>query len=140
MRIKVNLKQIGQRKQKVAPVDFEYLTPPKTVKELIEFTVTACVNSYNQRVRAGEGGIKPLSSEEITDMADIGKIAFGINYGEKEQDLGKAIENALQAFEDGLYRIFLNDNELEGLDTAVGLNEGDLLTFVRLTMLAGRMW
>lgn len=140
MTVKVNLKQIGQRKQKIAPVDFELKSPPKTVRELIIQTVTACVSSYNQRVRAGLDNTKPLSSEQISDMAEIGKIAFGINYGEKEQDLDKAKENALQAFEDGLYRIFLNDGELEGLDTETDIKEGDTLTFIKLTMLAGRMW
>lgn len=41
-------------------------------------------------------------------MASVGKIAFGINYGGQEQELDKAIQNALQAFEDGVYRVFLN--------------------------------
>lgn len=140
MKVKVNLKQIGQRKQKIAPVDFEYPTPPKTVRELIEFTVEICVNAYNERVRAGQGNEKPLNEQQILDMAEVGKIAFGINYGEKEQDLGKAKENALQSFEDGLYRVFIGENELEGLDTAIALTEGDTLTFIKLTMLAGRMW
>ena len=54
--------------------------------------------------------------------------------------MGKAKENALQSFEDGLYRIFIGDNEIEGLNTAITLNEGDTLTFIKLTMLAGRMW
>lgn len=140
MNVKVNLKQIGQRKQKIAPVDFCYEKEPKTVRELISFTVEICVKSYNERVRAGQGNEKPLNEEQITNMAEVGKIAFGINYGEKEQDLKKAAENALQSFEDGLYRIFVGENELEGLDTPVCLKEGDSLTFIKLTMLAGRMW
>lgn len=140
MKVKVNLKQIGQRKQRVAPVDFEYSVLPKTVRELIALTVEICVNAYNERVRRGEEGAEPLNSQQITDMAEVGKIAFGINYGGKEQDLDKARENALQSFEDGLYRIFIGENELEGLDTPVALNEGDSLTFIKLTMLAGRMW
>lgn len=140
MNLKINLKQIGARKQKIAPIDFSYDPVPKTVQELIVQTVTSCVDSYNARVRSGEAGAKPLSSEQINDMADIGKIAFGINYGGKEQDLKKAVGNALQAFEDGLYRIFLNDEELENLGDAINVTEGDSLTFIRLTMLAGRMF
>lgn len=140
MNVKVNLKQIGQRKQKIAPVDFHYEKEPKTVRELISFTVEICVNAYNERVRAGQGNEKPLNRQQITDMAEVGKIAFGINYGEKEEDLKKAEENALQSFEDGLYRIFVGECELEGLDTPICLNEGDSLTFIKLTMLAGRMW
>lgn len=140
MKVKVNLKQIGQRRQKIAPVDFEYETPPKTVRELITFTVESCVKAYNERVKAGQSNEKPLNEQQILDMAEVGKIAFGINYGEKEQNVDKAKENALQAFEDGLYRIFAGESELEGLDTIIGLNEGESLTFIKLTMLAGRMW
>ena len=140
MTLKVNIKQIGQRRQKVAPVDFELVKMPNTVRELIELTVEKCVNEYNERVRAGDTNVKPLSESDIRDMADIGKIAFGINYGEKEQDLGKAVENALQSYEDGIYRVFINDEQLEKLDDTINLSENDSLTFIRLTMLSGRMW
>lgn len=140
MVLKINLKQIGERKQKIAPIDFEYNPIPKTVRELIIQTVTSCVNSYNERVRAGEANARPLMREEINDMANIGKIAFGITYSDREQDIDKAVENALQAFEDGIYRIFLNDKELEKLETPMNVGENDSLTFIRLTMLAGRMW
>ncbi len=140
MKLKVNVKQIGQRRQKVAPADFELSKIPKTVRELITATVEKCVFEYNERVRAGDSNVKPLSDEEIHDMAYIGKIAFGVNYGEKEQDLGKAVENALQSYEDGIYRVFINDKQLENLDDAIDLSENDSLTFIRLTMLSGRMW
>lgn len=140
MTLKVNLKQIGERRQKIAPIDFEFPNVPRNLRELITSTVEICVNEYNERVRKGETGEKPLSDAEISDMANVGKIAFGINYGGKEQDLAKAIENAVQSFEDGLYRVFLNDNELEKLDEELNLSENDELTFIRLTMLAGRLW
>ena len=140
MILKINLRQIGERKQKIAPVDFTYEPVPETLRELIIQTVTGCVASYNARVRAGEDRTAPLSKERITAMADLGKIAFGISYGGKEQAPKKAVENALQSFEDGLYRVFLNDTELDKLDGKIDLNENDSLTFIRLTMLAGRMW
>lgn len=140
MKLKINIKQIGARKQKIAPIDFEYSPVPRTVRELITQTAQICVNAYNERVRAGEDIAKPLSDEDISDMANVGKIAFGINYGGKEQPLDKAIDNALQSFEDGLYRVFLNDVELTGPDEKLELSENDSLTFIRLTMLAGRMW
>ena len=83
---------------------------------------------------------QPLTTQQITDMADVGKIAFGINYGEKKPDLQQAIETALQAFADGIYRVFLNEEELTALDQQITLNAEDTLTFVRLTLLAGRMY
>ncbi len=140
MILKINLKQLGGRRQKIAPVDFEYEPVPDTLRALIVQTVTGCVDSYNARVRAGEHRAAPLTEERITALADLGKIAFGISYGGREQAPEKAVENALQAFTDGLYRVFLNDTELKELDERVTFNENDSLTFIRLTMLAGRMW
>lgn len=139
MIVKIHLKQIGQRKQTVTPVDFEYSPVPHNVRELITQTAAACVNAYNERVRRGDSRTAPITEEQITDMASVGKIAFGINYGGREQDIGKAVENALQSFEDGLYRVFLNENELERLGDDLDLHDGDSLTFIRLTMLTGRI-
>lgn len=140
MKVLVNIKQIGQRKQRVSPVPFELQGTPNTVGELITLTVKTCVSEYNRRVQSGESDTKPLSSEQITDMAQVGKIAFGINYGGKQQDLQEAVANALQAFADGIYRVFLGDDELTSPDQQITVNEGDTLTFIRLTMLAGRMY
>ena len=63
-----------------------------------------------------------------------------MDYNEQKQDLEKAIENALQSYEDGIYRVFVNDEEMGEIESEIELKEKDELTFVRLTMLAGRMW
>lgn len=49
-------------------------------------------------------------------------------------------ETAMLGFQDGLFRVFLGDTELTELDEKLELQEGDTVTFIRLTMLAGRMW
>ena len=139
MILQINSIQIGSRK-KVSPVPFEYPSAPHTLRELITMTVEICAERYNERVRAGESAAKPLSEEDIGNMALVGKIAFGINYGGREQDIRKALDNAVQSFEDGLYRIFLGKEEMTELDAALDLKENDELTFIRLTMLSGRIW
>ena len=73
-------------------------------------------------------------------MADVGKIAFGIIYGNQEPDVEDAIAVATQAFEDGLYRVFVNGEETEQLDGRLALQDGDEVSLIRLTMLAGRIW
>jgi len=50
-----------------------------------------------------------------------------------------AVQNALTSFEDGLFRIFINDNEIEP-DLPIVLRDEDEICFLRLTMLAGRIW
>ena len=73
-------------------------------------------------------------------MADIGRITFGICYGDKQQDVQKAVDNAVQAFKDGIVCVFVNDEKLLSADQKIELKEDDVLSFIRLTMLAGRMW
>ena len=67
-------------------------------------------------------------------------ITFGICYNDKQQDIGKAIENAVQAFKDGIVCVFINDVKLLSADQKIELKEDDVLSFIRLTMLAGRIW
>ncbi len=140
MVLQVNIRQIGDKGRGVAPVAFEYPFAPKTVGELIAETVKLCVSDFNRRVSSGENRVRPLTKEKLTDMASVGKIAFGLSYNDKEQPLEPAVKNALESFEDGLYRVFLNDNELERLEDKLDISENDTLTFIRLTMLSGRMW
>lgn len=139
MKVSVNMKKLGKRKNSIEKVPYELDGTPATVRELIEKMVHVCVGDYNQRMESQEL-LKNLSLAEMEDQAAGGKISFGVNYGEKKADVEQAAENALQCFEDGIYRIFLGTRQLEKLDEAVELTEESELTFVRLTMLAGRMW
>ncbi len=140
MILNVELKQLSARGRRVAPVPFEIETVPTTVGELIAATVRKCVEEYNERVRKGESGITPLTEHQIRDMADVGRITFGICNSDREQDACEAVECALSAFKDGLFRVFINEKEYTAQDEAIDLREGDVLAFIRLTMLAGRMW
>jgi hypothetical protein len=139
MKIFVNVKQIGKRKNKIDKKKYEISEKITTVKELLTEFVTINVNEFNNGFT--ENDIVPyLTDEKINDLSDAGKISFGVDYNEQKQDLEKAIENALQSYEDGIYRVFVNDEEMGEIDCEINLKENDELTFVRLTMLAGRMW
>ena len=140
MKLKVEVKQLGARGKKVAPVPFEIEGVPTTVGELIAATVRKCAEEFNERVRRGETVQSPLSERQIDDMAGIGRITFGICNGNKEQDVGKAVDNALQAFRDGLFCLFINGKQETEENSEVKLEEDDVLTYIRLTMLSGRMW
>ena len=140
MQVQVNVKRIGKRRNAIETRPYE-IGAVHDIGELIDAFVTAEVARFNERATAGETALRYLTSEEIADAATVGKIGFGTDYNGQVQDLTAAIENARQSFEDGIYRIFVNGAELEGpLDTPVTLHENDEITFVRLTMLAGRMW
>ena len=139
MKVYVNVKQIGKRKNKIDKKKYEISEKITTVKELLTEFVTINVNEFNNGFT--ENDIVPdLTDEKINDLSDAGKISFGVDYNGQKQDLEKAVENALQSYEDGIYRIFVNDAEVGEIDCEINLKENDELTFVRLTMLAGRMW
>lgn len=140
MNIKVNIKQLGKKRAAVEAEDFHIEGKPEDVRGLIAASVHTCVEDYNERVRKGEDNVKPISDEEISQMSQIGKIAFGINYGGKEADEEEALKNALLSYKDGLFRIFIGEEEAGGLDDKISLAENSEVTFIKLTMLSGRMW
>lgn len=73
-------------------------------------------------------------------MQEIGKFAFGVHYNENDINEAKAVKTALDAVRDGIVRVFKGNDELIGLENELEISEGDVFTFVRLTMLSGRMW
>ena len=140
MQVQVNVKRIGKRRNAIETRPYE-IGEVHDVSGLIAAFVTAEVTRFNARAEGGETVLRYLTSEEIADAAMVGKIGFGADYNGQVQDLTAAIENARQSFEDGIYRICINGNEVgDALDTPVTLRENEEITFVRLTMLAGRMW
>lgn len=139
MKVYVNVKQIGKKKNKIDRKEYEISGEIKTVKELLTEFVTINVKKFNEGL-IEEDVVPYLTDEKISNLSDAGKISFGVDYNGKKQDLEKAIENALQSYEDGIYRVFVNDEEMGEIESEIELKEKDELTFVRLTMLAGRMW
>ena len=111
MEIKVNIKSMGKRKQSVEPVMYDLPLGEKgafTVRQLVTELTRAGVEDYNRRLEEPEI-LKCLTKENIEDQAKGGKFSFGVIYGEKEADFQKAADNAIQCFEDGIYRIFLDE-------------------------------
>ena len=112
---------------------------PDTVKDLIEQTVLTCVDQYNARLDQTDVSALP-SQGEMEAMAELGKVAFGAFTEGQAADPRKAVDTAIVGYQDGLYRIFLNDRLLTELDEELSLKEDDHLIFIRLVMLAGSMW
>lgn len=139
MELNVNVKSVSGKKNKITTIPVTYSRDEMTVRELIEETVRYCVNDYNNRKENGEL-LRALLPQEIEDKAAQGKISFGMVYGEKDADLKKATDDAIEAFADGVVAIFADEKRLENPDEELKLNEIQSLTFIKLVMLAGRMW
>lgn len=139
MQIYIYVKQLGKRRNVVDKKTIRLDQIPGNTATLIAGIVALQVQEYNRRLEQNEL-LRYLTDEEIESKAATGKINFGVNYNGMPADVEKAVCNALQSFEDGIFRVFADGKELESLEEPVLLKEGSELMFVRLTMLAGRMW
>ena len=139
MKVYIQVKKLGKRMQTVGSIPYELETCPATLRELIVCMVTQGVVEYNERLHSGEQ-YKALSDTQIQDMSQVGKIAFGIPFGEREANPQKAVDAALLAFSDGLYRFFVGEQEITELDVPLHLCEGDTIAIIRLVMLTGGLF
>lgn len=138
MTVNVIISRLDRRRPAVSPVPMEIDGSPDTAADLITLCVRAC--AARQRRRTDARGETVLSQDQIDDLAVMGKIAFGADPNGTPADESAAVANALQSYEDGLFRVFVNGKALGGLSEPVSLSENDTLTFLRLTMLSGPGW
>lgn len=139
MTIRVNVKKLGKRISAVEPVDFALDCTPETAGELICAAVRTMVRQYNERLDRSESG-EPMDEESEQAFVRAGKIAFGLPFSDKRADPEKSQQTALEAYRDGLFRMFIGDSEIEDENQRIELSEQSEVTFIRLAMLAGRMW
>ncbi len=133
MNIKIIMKSISQTRN-LQSIDYSIRDDVNTLKELISNLVNIEIDKYEQEE------LKIASQEDLDQMIINGKVSFGFKYRETDIDRANAVSVALQAFEDGLYVVFLNNSELKSLTDKLILNENDSLSLVRLTMLTGRYY
>ena len=137
MKIIVNVKGLS-RKKVIHQEELELKDKISTTKDLITELVKINVEKFNKKIDERDI-LSIMTNENIAKAARIGKIGDEV-HGDKKANLKKALDTAYLAFEDGLYCIFINDEQTEKLDNSLNLKDGDILTLIRLTMLAGRMW
>lgn len=134
--VHVKMKKLGkQNRVDIAPVVFELDEKPQTVRELLVNLTKLGVRQYNERKDEGQL-LAYLTKEEIAAQASRGKISSGLRGGVDAVE-DKAVENTLQCFEDGIYRVFAGEEELTALSDAIPWKDDIVFTFIRLTMLSG---
>ena len=137
MKIIINVKGLS-RKKVIYQEEVELKNKISTTKDLITELVKINVEKFNKKIDERDI-LSIMTNENIAKAARIGKIGDEV-HGDKKANLERALDTAYLAFEDGLYCIFINDEQTEKLDDSLNLKDGDILTLIRLTMLAGRMW
>lgn len=141
MQICYSVKQLG-KKHPVIDKDYlkiEPLSQPTTLALLLKAIVRQQVNVYNTK-KEQPVVLSILSTKEINQASQQGKVDFGDSENTELAKETEAIETALQAFEDGLFAVFLDDEQIESLDSDLSFTETTVFSFIRLTFLAGSIW
>ncbi len=130
MNIKVLMKSISKTRN-LKYVNYKVSDDINTLKDLIINLCDIEIEKYENK----EFSI--LNQEEINNMVNVGKVSFGFKYREDQINRMDAYENALLSFEDGLYRVMLNDVEIIDLNEKLNLNNNDKVALIRLVMITG---
>lgn len=142
MLLKFSVKQLGKKRPfidaKSIEIEGQY-NEPCLLKELLERIVRQQVVEFNEK-RAEKSLFTFFQETEIAQEVETGKVRFKSIYNDTQADVSKAIETVWLAYQDGLIAVFIDDNQIEKLDNTVVLQESSLITFVRLTFLAGSSW
>ena len=139
MNIYIKLKSVGKRRPVLENAPYDLPDDINSLRQLIVTVVRQETEGYNSR------GLENmlvafLTEAEISEQCTVGKVGFGRLYSDKKANPEKAVETALQGFEDGLFRVVLNNIEITDIDAPLIISENDVLTFIRLTFLTGRLW
>ena len=133
-------KALGRKKPLFA--DFGIPFPPDlgggsvTLRDLIDRVVRHEVAAFRQRQEDNKL-IRVLTSRQIEEGAERGKIDSGGRELRQHVDPEQAVATALEAFEDGLFLVSVDGAEQKNLDGQVFVNPDSRVTFIRLVMLAG---
>lgn len=102
--------------------------------------ITRIVNEEVQAFKLRQNELR-LARVLSPSQIEAGKVKGKIDSGERDLkqqvDADQAVATALQAFEDGLYFIFIDKVQQTELDSEVFIQNETQVTFIRLTALAG---
>ncbi|WP_185288524.1 hypothetical protein [Chryseobacterium lactis] len=144
MEIKVTVKQLGKKHPVLSEqkIEIAYEDSNISLENLLELIVQQQVDAFNAKSfeLEDEDYAKISQDSYLNILTDTGKVGFGSIYNLKKADVQKAQENAIQAFEDGMFAVFYNDEQLEDLTQTIDLSLQHPFTFIRLTFLVGSYW
>jgi len=144
MNISISVRQLGKKHPilQEKSISLDTSVPVITVRTFIELIVKHQVELFHSASFEWEDQdtIHLPKENYLPIITDTGKVGFGGVYNHNKVDVAKAQENAIVAFEDGLYALFHGDHQLESLTQEIDLSQNKSITFIRLTFLAGSYW
>lgn len=139
MQIYIRVKTAGNRRDQLSPTPYYLPDSICSLRQLLTAVVELEVDRYNHK-EPGAQQIPYLGADQIEAQAQAGKVSFGRIFSDRKVRKEDAVPHAIQCWEDGLVRVFLDGVELRELDGSLTIQEGAQLTFLRFTFLAGRIW
>ncbi|MDZ5473934.1 hypothetical protein SM124_19625 [Bacillus sp. 31A1R] len=139
MKVYATVKSLGRRKPQFVKKEIILASVPYTLREFLTALVTINVEKFNE-TGVDEPIFPYLTSDEIESSSQTGKIGFGVKDNDRKVNVKQAVSTSLIAFQDGLYKVFINEKEQEDLEDEIQLIDGAEIVFIKMTMLAGRMW
>ena len=141
MYLTVSAKHLGQKRPLISNkiIEINDIGPNPTVQCLIEAVVDQQVREYNSKPLE-RSLLSFMDQETIDDAARTGKVGFGTIYNESKADPVAAKQTALRAFLDGLFVLFADDREFTDINEIITIHPTTVITFIRLTFLAGGYW
>ncbi len=140
MQLKVVIKQLGKKRPiGTETIEIDDFKKTPMLSDLITNVVKQQVQEFNEK-REKSTILPFISKENIDTQTQVGKVGFGAIYNTDKADEREAVENALLAFKDGLFCVFIDEEEISELTQEITITEQSTLAFVRLTFLAGSIW
>ncbi len=138
--VHISGKVLGQRQPLVPGWDLTLEkgdpSQPLTLADLLRQIVMAQVSEFQAR-QAQRQLLQVLSPQQIAIGVERGKITAGGSDLDQAVDMQEAVEQALLAFKDGLYFVFIDDVQQDDLSQLVEIYDGSQMLFLRLIPLVG---
>ena len=106
------------------------------LRDLIRSIVDKEVDGFRNR-QEDRRLARVMSRREITQGVEHGKVDPGEHDLEQFVDKEESVAVALQAFEDGLYFVFIDEVQQTNLNSEIFLKTNSKVVFLRLTALVG---
>ncbi len=107
-----------------------------TLRAFLAQVVEAEVESFRSR-QEERRFVRALTTKDIEAGLMKGKVDAGGRDDKTEVNTQEAICTAIQAFEDGLYYVFVGEAQYTELDEPITIAPDSRVTFIRLVALAG---
>ena len=138
--VSVHAKVTGRRRAAAErPLSLELPDGPVPAARFLEAVVRAEVAGYERRAQE-RTFLRVLTEQGLRDEVATGAVRLGGDADTapmREADVRAAVEEVLLAFGDGLFKVFLDEQEVATADTVVRVRDGSEALFLRLVPLAG---